>query len=215
MKITVLCSDPMHPKWPGLVKWVAQQAVNGAELLTKVDEAKGGDFLFLISVQEIVRADVRARYRFTLVIHPSDLPKGRGWSPQVWTILEGESRIRVTMLEAVDKVDSGPIWAQRDIHLHGHELWNEVAELIGAAELELMSYAIANADSVPVREQDDRTATYYRRRTPADSALDVGKSIADQFNLLRISDPNRYPAYFDLQGHRYTVHLTKIGRIPE
>ena len=215
MKVTVICSDRLHPKWPGLVDWVARQTGGSAELLTAVADAKGGDFLFLISVQDMVRDDVRARYRHTLVIHASDLPRGRGWSPHVWAVLEGSPRICVTMLEAADKVDSGPIWAQREIGLQGHELWDEVADLIGAAELELMEHAIANADKIQPRPQDNGGATYYRRRTPSDSMLDVDKSISNQFNLLRISDPHRYPAYFDLCGHRYAVQLIKIDKVQE
>lgn len=212
MKVTVVCSDPLHPKWPGLAQWVARQSENVAELLTKAADASGGDLLFLISVQELVGSDIRSRYRHTLVVHASDLPEGRGWSPHVWTILEGRSRICVTMLEAAGKVDSGPIWAQREIMLHGHELWDEIADLIGAAELSLMDYAMLNADRVQPQSQDSKAATYYRRRTPADSAVDVNRSIADQFNLLRVSDPNRYPAFFDHRGYRYSIQLTKIGK---
>ena len=34
------------------------------------------------------------------------------------------------------------------------------------------------------------------KRTPADSEIDPGKSILEQFNLLRIVDSERYPAFF-------------------
>ena len=213
MKITVVCSDPMHPKWPGLVNWVAEQPDGSAELLTAVADAKGGDFLFLVSVQEMVGADVRTRYRHTLVIHASDLPHGRGWSPHVWTVLEGGNRICITMLEASNKVDSGAIWMQQEITLEGHELCDEIASLIGAAELDLMRFAIVNEVEIRPRPQDDREATYYPRRFPSDSALDVNGSFADQFELLRVSDHDRYPAYIDHRGHRYAVKLTKIAKL--
>ena len=212
MKITVVCSDPQHPKWPRLVEWVERRPAGTAALLTRAAEAPGGDILFLISCSEIVRRDVRDRYRHTLVIHPSALPQGRGWSPQVWTVLEGSDRICVTLLEAADKVDAGAIWAQCELHLDGHELWDEIADRIADAERELMDFAIANTATVTPREQDHSRATYYRRRTPADSELDITRSIADQFDLLRVCDPNRYPAFFEFRGHRYAVRLTKVGQ---
>ena len=70
----------------------------------------GGDMCFYLSYGRIVDAQTRARYRNNLVVHESDLPKGRGWSPMSWQILEGAHRIPVTLLEAVDEVDAGPIY---------------------------------------------------------------------------------------------------------
>ena len=69
----------------------------------------GGDILFLISCNEPISKDVRALFRATLVIHASDLPLGRGWSPHIWQVLEKKRFIKVTLLEAADLVDSGSI----------------------------------------------------------------------------------------------------------
>ncbi|MEI4233356.1 hypothetical protein V8324_10645, partial [Roseovarius sp. D22-M7] len=60
--------------------------------------------------------------------------------------------------------------------------------------------------------QSDEAATYYPRRTPGDSELDPGLSIAEQFDKIRVSDPERYPALFRMHGHVYSVSLRKIGR---
>ena len=42
------------------------------------------------------------------MIHESDLPHGKGWSPIQWQILEGSDSITITLLDAEDKVDSQP-----------------------------------------------------------------------------------------------------------
>jgi len=34
-------------------------------------------------------------------------------------------------------------------------------------------------------------------------------SIASQFDLIRVCDPNRYPAYFFYRGKKYTMILEK------
>lgn len=215
MKVTVLCSDPRHPKWPALAAWVDSRPAGSAQLVTRIADATGGDFLFLISCAELVRATDRARYGHTLVVHASELPRGRGWSPHVWAVLEGKDRICVTLLEAADKVDSGRIWAQREIRLGGHELFDEIADRIAACELDLMDFAIANAATIEPRVQEEGEATYLRRHTPDDSALDVERSLADQFELLRVSDPERYPAFFDHRGHRYLVSIRKAETAPD
>ena len=43
------------------------------------------------------------------MIHASDLPKGRGWSPHIWGLINEAQQITISLLEAVDKVDSGDI----------------------------------------------------------------------------------------------------------
>ena len=68
----------------------------------------------------------RLRFRHTLVVHESDLPQGKGWSPLTWQILAGQVSIPVTLFEAVKRADSGPIYAQRWLHFEGHELIDEL-----------------------------------------------------------------------------------------
>ena len=50
-------------------------------------------------------------------------------------------------------------------------------------------------------------ATFYRRRTPVDSELDPRESLAKQFNLLRMCDNARYPAFFTLKGRMYRLKI--------
>ena len=210
MRISILCSDPSHPVHPRLVQWCeAHRSLHTVELVDRVDRLSGGDVLFLISCNEIIDATVRERYRASLVIHASNLPEGRGWSPLNWQILEGRNDIVVTLLEVVDQVDSGPIWHQAGLHFSGHELMDEINAALFDAELALMDFAVANLETVQPRPQSGN-ASYYRRRTPADSRLDVNRSIADQFNQLRVADANRYPAFFDYRGHRYEIILRKV-----
>jgi len=213
MKITVLCSSRAHPVFPHLERWRAAQAdrhqVALVEAVAQVEALGRGDILFLISCHEILPPRLRALYRAALVIHASDLPRGRGWSPLVWQILEGRNDIPVTLLEAADPVDSGAIWHQVWLHFQGHELVDEIHAALFAAELELMDYAVANLGSVCPRPQIGEPS-HYRRRLPEDSRLDPKRSLAEQFNLLRVADPDRYPAFFDHLGQRYALRISKM-----
>src|SRR5690606_15843919 len=122
---------------------------------------------------------------------------GRGWSPHIWDILAGADRLTVTLLEAADKVDSGDIWRKVAVPLEGHELAHEINAKLFAAELELMEFAVATAGTVQPAPQDASVAPPYPpRRTPAMGELDPHKTIAEQFDLLRVADPDRYPAFF-------------------
>src|SRR5690606_29368375 len=111
MKITLLCSNDKHPVNAHLKKWIAQRKMtHEISLVRKVKDLPGGEILFLVSCSEIVTEEYRSLYDHCLVLHASDLPKGRGWSPHIWQIIEGASDITMSLLEAADNVDSGRIW---------------------------------------------------------------------------------------------------------
>ena len=198
---------------PHLLRWQqAQMAHHEVALLQRRADLPGGDLLFLVSCGEIIHAACRSRYQNTLVLHASDLPRGRGWSPMIWGVLQGARTLTVTLLEAVDAVDAGPIWRQERIPVQGHELHDELNELLFQAEIRLMDWAVQHVPGGTPVPQRDEPPTYYRQRKPEDSRLDATRSIEEQFDLLRVCDPVRYPAFFDLRGHRYAVTLTKLPR---
>lgn len=213
MRIHLYTSSLGHPVVPYLEDWVARNAALHDVLFT-ADRARldGGDILFLMSVGEIIRRDLRERYRSTVVIHPSDLPRGRGWSPQVWAIVEGASELVVTAIEAVDKVDAGPIHAQARIPIGKGDLVDEIHAKLFTTEVALIDEVIARHGKAPPQPQRDEPPTYYRKRTPEDSRVDPARSIAEQFDLIRICDPDRYPAFFELHGERYAIRLAKLPK---
>jgi len=215
LKISIVCTDVRHPILNRLKSWCLRHSdQHTVELVQRKKDLTGGDILFLVSCQEMIEAAVRAQYRAALVLHASDLPEGRGMSPHIWQVLEERDRIKVTLLAAEDALDSGDIWLQSEFCLDGHELYDEINDKLFDAELSLMDEAVAHFDEIEPRPQDSRPPTWYHFRTPADSRLLPEKTIKEQFNLLRVSDPNRFPAYFDWQGYRYEIRIKKSGRSP-
>lgn len=213
MKISFLCSDPRHPINDYLDAWMQENSgKHEIELVRHKKHLSGGDVLFLISCTEIISNQERAAYISCLVLHASDLPKGRGWSPHIWSIIEGEQELTLTLLEASNKVDSGKIWKKINFQVPKHALWNEINEQVFAKELELIDFAISNFNSISPKRQDPNIEpTYYPRRTPTDSAIDPTKSIESQFDKIRVCDPNRFPAYIEMYGERYKVILEKAN----
>lgn len=212
MNISILCSSKEHPVYRTLVVWQQKHCdKHRIELVQTRNELSGGDILFLISCNELIKKDVRNLYKACLVIHASDLPEGRGWSPHIWQILEGKDTITVTLLEAEDKVDSGAIWAQKELRLSGHELYDEINSRLFSLEAELMDFALDNFAVIIPTSQPDRQPSYYPKRTPNDSRIDPHKTFVEQFNMLRVADPARFPAFFDLHGYRYKITIEKVG----
>jgi methionyl-tRNA formyltransferase len=211
MKITILCSDQKHPVNAYIQHWAeAQVGLHEVDIVQKKSQLRGGEILFLISCSEIINANDRAQYNACLVLHASDLPKGRGWSPHIWALVQGSEVITLSMLEAEDRVDSGRIWRKAHIRVPKHALWDEINHLLFTAEVDMVNYAVQYyARLTPQAQMETDKATYYDKRTPQDSQVDPHKSIAEQFDLIRVCDPNRFPAYFDYLGQRYILKLEK------
>jgi methionyl-tRNA formyltransferase len=214
MKVSILSSDPGHPVVSWLRRWQSEMAARGHEvsLCFEKSELPGGDLLFLVSCAHIVRQQERDRYRAVLVLHASDLPRGRGWSPHIWAIVNGAREIPLCLLEAADKVDTGDVWLRTRFALEGHELLPEINEKLFAAELDLMTRAVeAGGRLTPVPQAGDPGA-YMPKRTAESSRLDPERSLAEQFDLLRVVDNERYPAFMDYRGHRYVLRIEKAPK---
>jgi UDP-2,4-diacetamido-2,4,6-trideoxy-beta-L-altropyranose hydrolase len=177
-------------------------------------ELQPGDFCFYLGCEEIVQADILSKYRNNLVVHESDLPKGKGWSPLTWQILEGKKRIPITLFEASEKVDSGVIYLQDWIEFDGSELIDELRKAQAKITIGLCKQFIKDYPQIfeNARKQAGEES-FYPRRFEMDSALDPSQSLEGQFNLLRVVDNQNYPAFFYLNGHRYLLRIDKEYQI--
>jgi methionyl-tRNA formyltransferase len=211
LDITIICSSKKHPIYSHLKNWIKENSKqHNIILVNKSSKIKKGDILFLISCTELIPVEIRNKFNHTLVIHESDLPKGRGWSPLIWQILEGQNKITITLLEAEDKVDSGDIWKQQKIIIQPHEIINEINKKLFAIKLNLIEYAIKHHNTVKPKSQKKENPTYYKRRIAQNSELNVNQTLSEQFDLLRVADNIRYPCFFNHRGHKYKLTLTKL-----
>ncbi len=213
MQISFLCSDSAHPVNEYLLEWIERnKSLHSIELVRNKGDLSGGAILFLISCSEIVNKTDRSSYLVSLVIHASDLPNGRGWSPHIWQIIEGRSEITLSLLEAEDKVDSGRIWKKIKLKIPKYILWDEINALLFTGEIDLINYAVEKFDDVTPQQQDKNIEpSYYPKRTPLDSQIDPLASLESQFDKIRVCDPSRFPAFFELNGHKYTIKLEKVN----
>lgn len=213
MKISILCSNAAHPVVPWLHQWQRDMANNGHQvsLYFTSQELVGGHMLFLVSCSEIISDLERRKFTAVLVLHASDLPQGRGWSPHIWSIIGGSNEITLCLLEATDPVDTGPIWLKTRLQLEGHELLPEINEKLFSLELGLMTEAVRSFGKIRPVPQEGKPGSYLRRRIPEDSRIDVHKSIAEQFDLLRVVDNERFPAFFDHRGKRFLLRIEKVN----
>ncbi len=207
MNITIFCDSINHPILIYLKRYV-DKGIFGHEvnLITSINQLGGGDLLFLVSCSNIISKSTRDLYNHCIVIHASDLPIGRGWSPHIWEVIGGAESITISALEGTDSVDSGAIWLKKRIEISRSSLWDEINHILFTSEIEIMDDVINLIGKLSPQQQSvDVEPTYYRRRSPENSELNIKKSIEDQFDLLRISDPYRYPAFFIIRGRKFKI----------
>jgi len=216
VKVSIVCSNPSHPVNAFLEAWMKRESnVHDIELVRKICHLTGGEILLLVSCNEILTHKHRALYRASLVLHASDLPRGRGWSPHIWEIASGSALITLSLIEAEDRLDSGRIWKKIQISVPNNALWDEINYLLFSAEIQMIDFALKAFQQIepvePIEQSNKVVPTYYRLRNKQDSCLDPNKSIAEQFDLIRIYDSNKYPTFFDYMGQRFVLKLEKIN----
>ena len=165
-----------------------------------------GDILFLLSCERLFKK--LSLNKHNIVVHESNLPKGKGWSPVTWEILKGKNEIVSTLFEAEDELDSGVIYVQKKIKFLGDELVNEIRSKQGKSTIDICYYFVKNYKNISGKKQLGKSS-FYRKRNSDDSELNINQTILEQFNLLRVCDNKRYPAHFYHMGQKYVIKIYK------
>ena len=114
-------------------QWFERYAIElsksiNCKLFFKHEELTSFDIIFILSYHKIIPQKILISNKHNIVIHESALPKGKGWAPIFWQILDDKNNIPFTMFEASDGVDSGDIYMQKILKLTGLELNAELRE---------------------------------------------------------------------------------------
>lgn len=165
------------------------------------------DTVFILGYHSLIETKYLKLHKHNIVVHESPLPQGKGWAPLFWQILEGKHEITFTMFEASDAIDNGPIYMYRTLHLTGYELHDAIREKQAQLTIEMCKEFINNYDKYKIPIPQIGKESFYPKRTPKDSKLALDKTIREQFNLLRIVNNEEFPAFFEIDGHRYILTI--------
>ena len=191
---------------------VVQLRHAGHEVLWVHDksELSEGDFCFYLGCEQLIEQSILNYFEHNLVVHESLLPLGRGWSPLTWQILDGASEIPIVLFEAELSVDSGDIYLKDRIMLDGSELVDELRAKQGEKTISLVMRFLGDYKNI-VKNRMPQTgiSTYYEKRSPKDSRVNVDSTLGEIFQLLRVSDPIKYPCHFEINGTEYNLKIEK------
>ena len=208
MNVTILTDNPnswIIPYIEDLKKDLSQHNVTH---IFKTSDIIGGDIMLVLSCEKILKTEYLSLHKSNVVVHPSKVPLGKGWSPLAWQVLEGSNNIPVSLFEAVEAVDAGDVYIVDYIKLEGHELNDEIKHQQGLLTMKMVKKYIDEFESMTGVPQSGEE-TFYPRRKQKENELDVNKTILEQFNLFRVVDNERYPAHFHLNGEKYILKIYK------
>ena len=168
------------------------------------------DVCILLGFEEILSAQALNQFSNCVVVHASDLPEGRGWSPATWQILNGDNRLPMSLIEASAQVDSGSIYDQAFVEIERTDLVDEWREKLAICTSTLLDKFILNypASTLNARPQQG-SPSYYRRRTREDSRIDIDKSIRSQLELFQVADNEKYPVFYEFGGFKFELRISK------
>jgi methionyl-tRNA formyltransferase len=162
------------------------------ELLRKLK----GECLFVGGWRQIIDKEVLSLFKKGVIgFHPTLLPKGRGSSPIINSIMAGIKNSGVTMFYYTEKVDAGPIIGQKEFVIEEDDYaWDVYKKEIEKGKELIREYLpLIIKDKVKPIEQDERWATYFPK---------LDKKI---FNEIKFTDSVVY-------NYRKVRALSKYGK---
>jgi len=130
-------------------------------------------------------------------VHHSLLPKYRGGSPLVWSIINGEKEVGTTLFSFTEGMDDGDIWGQCIVKLDQNDYVSDVLDKLEREAIGMLSgcYRPILDGKMSPCEQDHESATYCAQRFPNDGLIDWNKSALGVYNFIRAQSPP-YPGAF-------------------
>ncbi len=185
------------------IPYVAFRHVNSPEVLAAL-RCWEPDYLFVVGLSQLVSEEVmECASEFCIGFHPTLLPDGRGRAPLAWLILE-RGPAAATLFRMTAEADAGPILAQVPYDVRDTDCAADVlARMEGAL-------ALALDDAIPklvtgdfsLREQLDRNASWYGRRTPGDGCIRWNNTAEEICALVRATSrphPGAYTFHHDVK----------------
>jgi len=169
------------------------------------------DLIILASYGQIIPKNILAIPKFgCLNLHPSLLPKYRGPSPIQTAILNGDQFTGLTIMLMDEKIDRGPIIAQKKITLapedNSQTLERKLAQAAANFLIEILPQYLQG--KIKPQPQDERQVSYTKILTRQDGQIDWNKSAKEIARMVRAFYP--WPgAWTNFNGKRVKILKAK------
>ncbi|MEO9872951.1 methionyl-tRNA formyltransferase [Ekhidna sp.] len=107
-------------------------------------------------------------------VHGSLLPKYRGRTPHVWSIINNEKVTGITAHILDEDCDAGDILQQKQVKIEKNDTGGDILKKFGLQYPKLIDKVLSNINSNKLQriQQDESLATYFEKRVPEDGKID-------------------------------------------
>jgi methionyl-tRNA formyltransferase len=145
-----------------------------------------------------------------LNVHGTLLPKYPGGRSLNWSLVNGEQESGVTVHMVDEGVDTGPIVLQRSFGLSRFDTSASLFRKTLTFEPDVVVEALRRFEELGPSCATPQARNPMARlpdRVPSHSEIDPSKSLMSLFDEIRATDPDRFPAYFYMDGQKVCVRL--------
>lgn len=146
----------------------------------------------------------------TLNVHPSLLPKYRGASPLQTAILEDDKNTGVTIMQIDEKMDHGPIVAQKTVAINEWPTYEIFEEKMASEGGKFLAQILPDwvTGKIKTKEQDHNSATYTKKITKEEAFIDL--SAEPYTNFRKIQAYHQWPQAYFIHKHNGKEIKVKI-----
>ncbi len=168
------------------------------------------DLIITAAYGQIVPDEVLEAPKYECInVHGSLLPKYRGGAPIHYSVLNGDEKTGVTIMEMVSKMDAGDMITQAELPITKEDNVGTVHDKMMAVGAKTLIETIPTIfdGTYTKTPQDETKVTYAWNITREQEKLDFSKPVMEVYNHIRGLNP--WPvAYFMKDEKRYKVYAS-------
>lgn len=184
----------------------------GGSLLDQFKEEKI-QYLISVNYRYILPIQMISFVKYAINIHGSLLPKYRGRTPHVWSIINGEKIGGITCHLIEETVDTGAIIVQKTVDITPDDTGYTLLEKFQTLYPEILLQSLTHLKLLkPLITQDENMASYYGKRTPDMGYIDFNKGAQDIINFIR-AQAAPYPGAYTylISGKKIIINKIKVN----
>lgn len=143
-----------------------------------------------------------------VVIHSSDLPKGRGWAPIYNSIYNKEIDYVISLIKIDKKVDAGnmllKIRVKKPQYIDNNNLRKIDEEAIIILVEKFLEIIKKNKKKLVGQKQNNTLSTYFSKREVDQNKIDENKSIKEQIHKILATNKS-YASFIEIDGERIEI----------
>ena len=146
-----------------------------------------------------------------LNLHGSLLPKYRGAAPIQRAIMEGEKQTGITLMEMVDKMDAGKMYAKAYVEITDDDNYSTLSAKLAqaAADLLIAKLPLYLINQLPGEVQDESLVTFANKIKPENEKIDINMPSAVVVNHIRALSETP-GAFFLLNDQKLKVYKARL-----